>query len=286
MKTAIGKNSMGNIFSRYIFVIVASLTLLFSSEIIAQKEIGNQPGISRQENRQKEGLPTDQTEVQERKKTEQTSLQDKVLLQQKEGQKTEGTGTGAETGAGARVGTGAGTGVGTGTKAEIKEEEAVALVHFHSEVRIVLGDGRNLNGRLTLKTPAEMTIHHSLSGVKYQKVIRMKDISSISFRSWQGEKLRQNKVGQVYRFNVASYAIALKSGQALAVKGEIFPFLKEFQLNNANGTVKLFSFWMDLYKKDGSWYTNISGPQDGRRLTCHRDVVKSISFTNVDTSNR
>ena len=52
----------------------------------------------------------------------------------------------------------------------------------------------------------------------------------------------------------------------------------EAVLENKNGKVALFTFWVDLKRPDGKWHTGLSGPESGVRVMCHPEVVRRIDF--------
>ncbi len=84
--------------------------------------------------------------------------------------------------------------------------------------------------------------------------------------------------GQVFRFEANRALYILNDGARLVVDGPLFPFLNDFALSNQHGAVRVFSFWIDLQKPDGSWYTGMQGPAGGERTMPHPDVLTRIVF--------
>lgn len=154
-----------------------------------------------------------------------------------------------------------------------KKEKAYVV-----ESRITLGDGRIVNGRLKFNAPEKITLVHEAEGIQYEKVIGIGEISSIEILKWKGKFLRENKNGMVYEFAAEEFRIRLKDAHELRKSGGLFPFLRKIPLENKNGQIQVFTFWMDLKKPDGTWYTGIAGPDTGLRNTCHPDVIRRIDF--------
>jgi len=152
-----------------------------------------------------------------------------------------------------------------------KDRESYAL-----QVKVTLGDGRLVQGKVEFQAPREMLLQHTRDQITYEKLLRIGDIGSIEFLQWDGRKVKDARDGTIFEFRPAELLLTLKNGQELNRSGEL-PFLNEFILNNENGRVKLFTYWLDLRKSDGTWYTAIDGPQLKRRV-CHKDIIKKIDF--------
>lgn len=152
-----------------------------------------------------------------------------------------------------------------------------ALVEKSFRVAVTLGDGRRLKGKIRVRLPERLSIVHTVEGIQYRKLVRPEEIRSIEFKRWRGRLVRQQETGQIFQFDVDRYHIELNSGQVLKRDGELFAFLNQFVLENENGTVQLFSFWGDLQKKDGSWFTGMQGPSTSRKAA-HKDVIQRIQF--------
>ncbi len=153
--------------------------------------------------------------------------------------------------------------------------------NFNSKVQILLGDGRSLKGHLTLKVPLRLHIKHIKDGITYYKDIRMQDIKWIEAKSWAGTFIKRQVKGEVYRFEISGYIIALKNGQKLKLDDNLLSFLREFDMSNVNGKVRLYSYWLDLYKSDKTWHTGMKGRLGNERVICHSDVIQKISFETV-----
>ena len=156
------------------------------------------------------------------------------------------------------------------------------LINFKTHTQILLGNGRSLNGSIQLNVPPQIRIEHSKDGINYYKDIRMEDIGLIELKAWEGRYLKRKPGGgEVYRFEVSRYVIHLQDGQSLVHQGELFPFLRDFDLSNQNGKVRLYSYWLDLYSKEGNWHTGMKGDIGKERVLCHSAVIKKISFTST-----
>ena len=125
--------------------------------------------------------------------------------------------------------------------------------------------------------PDKLSIIHTVDGIQYRKTIRPEELRAISFKRWRGTLVRQQEGGQIFQFDVDRYSLELVSGQILHREGDLFQFLQRFEVENENGSVQLFSFWGDLQKKDGSWFTGMQGPSTSR-VACHKDVVQRVEF--------
>ena len=152
-----------------------------------------------------------------------------------------------------------------------------ALIQKTFRVDVSLGDGRQLKGRIRLRLPERLSIVHVVDGIQYRKIVKPDEIRSIEFKRWRGKLIRQQEKGQIFQFDVDRYTIELQSGQVLTREGNLFSSLSQFTLENEHGSVHLFSFWGDLQKKDGSWFSGMEGPSTSR-VVCHKDVVKRIEF--------
>lgn len=152
-----------------------------------------------------------------------------------------------------------------------------ALVQKTFQIDVTLGDGRQLKGKIRVRVPERLSIVHTVDGIQYRKIVRPEEIRAIKFKRWRGRLVRQQETGQIFQFDVDRYALELTNGQILNRDGELFRFLTQFVLENENGSVQLFSFWGDLQKKDGSWFTGMKGPSTSR-VACHKDVIQRIEF--------
>ena len=145
-------------------------------------------------------------------------------------------------------------------------------------VSIVLGNGREVTGTTELRTPETLVVRHTRDGILYEKTISIRDIASIELKRWEGRLVAQRSEGDLYRFSVRDFQIEMRDGYQMTVQGNFLPFLDQVVLVNANGSVTLFSYWLDLLREDGTWFTGLSGPVAGTRVVCHEDVIKKILF--------
>ena len=154
---------------------------------------------------------------------------------------------------------------------------------LHSlDVRVTLGDGRIVRGKMHFRAPEKFAVQHTRQGVAYTKVIGVQDLRAIEFRKWKSNFRRRNKEGEIFWFEVAETRIELKSGGALVKPGS-FPFLKRVLMENANGRAYFYSFWIDLLRPDGRWYTGMPALQGQTRAECFKDVIKRIEFTSAES---
>jgi hypothetical protein len=149
---------------------------------------------------------------------------------------------------------------------------------YSLSAKMTLGSGKTVRGQVRLSAPEEMQLNHESGGVRYSARISPDQISSVEILKWKHRFVRENKAGLVYEFIPDEVRIRLKDGGEMRQSGPIFPFLKQFNLENKNGKVTLFTFWVDLKKPDGSWHTGLTGPESGIRVICHPEVVRRIDF--------
>ena len=150
--------------------------------------------------------------------------------------------------------------------------------NFTLQASLELGDGRKVSGKIKFNAPDKLIIRHVKNDIPYTKEVLIQNFSEIELLKWKGMHQRKTKEGEVYKFNVNSFSLKLKNGSSYVINENLFPFLENLQIENSNGQVSLFTYWIDLVKPDGSWYTGMSGPVTGNRIICHKDVVKKISF--------
>lgn len=158
------------------------------------------------------------------------------------------------------------------------EQQGPQLQERRFSVKVELCDGRRVGGNITVRVPEVISIFHQVDGVRYRKDVKPREIRSIELKRWKGAMVKQRENGWIYRFDADRSVVELHGGRSLIRDGELFPFLSQFVVENPNGTVQLFSYWVDFQNKDGEWYTGIEGPSNGHRVVCHKDVVKRIEF--------
>lgn len=147
------------------------------------------------------------------------------------------------------------------------------------KAEITLCDGRTLTGIIELNIPEKFIINHEVNGLEFTKELEMEEIYSFLFIGWSPE-LVENKPnkGKIYKFYVSRFSIELKDSLELKVVKKIPEFIEKFSFKNKMGKVVLYTYWMDLLKPDNTWYTGLSGPENGERSFCYKDVVKKIVF--------
>lgn len=149
---------------------------------------------------------------------------------------------------------------------------------YSLSAKMTFGSGKTVRGQVRISAPEQMNLSHEAGGVRYSAQISPDDISSIEILKWKHKFVRENKSGLVYEFIPDEVRIRLKDGGEMKQSGPIFSFLKQFNVENKNGKVTLFTFWLDLKKPDGSWHTGLTGPDSGVRVMCHPEVVRRIDF--------
>ncbi len=161
---------------------------------------------------------------------------------------------------------------------EKSEKNETPARQYSLSAKLTLGSGKTVRGQVRISAPEKMQLSHETGGVRYSAQISPDDISSVEVLKWKHKFVRENKSGLVYEFIPDEVRIRLKDGGEMKQTGPIFPFLKQFSVENKNGKVTLFTFWLDLKKPDGSWHTGLTGPESGVRVMCHPDVVRRIDF--------
>ncbi|MBX7056903.1 MAG: hypothetical protein K1X75_02475 [Leptospirales bacterium] len=172
----------------------------------------------------------------------------------------------------------AGVNPGPGSETQNSSSRGAEAPLHSAAARIYLGDGRLISGRISFRTPERFVLRHIADGVAYERPVSLAELRTVEVKRWRGRPGRELRDGQVYRFEPDRTLYILADGSRLLVEGPILPFLSDFPLANQHGAVRFFTFWMDLLKADGSWYTGISGPTSGERTMCHPDVIKRIVF--------
>ncbi len=150
------------------------------------------------------------------------------------------------------------------------------------EIQVELNDGRSLKGIAQLNSPGKITSEHIKNRIKYKKAFEVREIDFIEIKSWKPKYYKSNSTGDVYSFETNRFLVQLKSGQALMQEGPLFNFLREFTVSNEHGEAHLYSFWLDLYQKDGNWSTGLIGSLGVERSTGHKEVIRKIKFRNAD----
>ncbi|MBI3396628.1 MAG: hypothetical protein HY042_12375 [Spirochaetia bacterium] len=151
------------------------------------------------------------------------------------------------------------------------------LTEFRREAKFILGDGRSVKGVLVFSAVDKIMVNHIHAGVNYHKELRPADILSVDIKKWRGRETKQVKDGRVFEFHPYETQVLLRDGTTVS-PSEFFGFFRKLNIESANGRVALFTFWVDLLKENGSWYTGMTGSQEKPRTTCHKDVVKRIEF--------
>lgn len=157
-------------------------------------------------------------------------------------------------------------------------KKAPAEVQFTLDVKVLLGDGRSVLGKLLFQAPEKIVVRHMRDGIAYEKPVKILDLRSVEFGQWKGSPVKKNSQGQVFQFDVSRFVMVLRDETVLEKMGDVFPFFRNLVLENKYGQVKLFSYWLDLQRKAGGWHTGLSGPSNGYRVVSHKDVVKKIEF--------
>lgn len=155
-----------------------------------------------------------------------------------------------------------------------KKEKPVKI-----NAEIHLCDNRILHGKIELFPPEKIVLIHEVNNLEFSKELKIVDIISITFYGWMPELIETKKEkGKIYKFSVSNYVVETDDELSLKVKKGLPTFLEKFSFSNKYGTVILYTYWIDLLKKDNTWYTGLNGPENGERSLCYKDVVKKIIF--------
>lgn len=166
-----------------------------------------------------------------------------------------------------------------GLAEEKPQKDGPEMRDYSARAEITLGDDRTVSGKSKFTAPETFIFQHNREGVQYEKTIHAKDVRALHFQKWEPVKVGENKQGDIYRFQVSSFRIELKDGYTMQVNNGLPSFWQSFFLENDNGRVRFFTYWMDLYKReDGSWFTGMEGPASGVRSFPHKDVIQKIEF--------
>ncbi|GIX40997.1 MAG: hypothetical protein KatS3mg129_0730 [Leptospiraceae bacterium] len=166
---------------------------------------------------------------------------------------------------------------------ETSEQSKSKFKSLKIPVEINLCDNRVLKGKLELSIPEKIIITHEVNGLEFTKEIKIEDINTIILNGWSPELIEIKKdKGKIYRFNVTNYTITTEDALELKVKNKLPDFLEKFVFSNKYGIVILYTYWIDLLRKDNTWYTGLNGPENGERTFCYKDVVKKIIFLKKD----
>ncbi|MCB1322505.1 MAG: hypothetical protein KDK34_19750 [Leptospiraceae bacterium] len=141
------------------------------------------------------------------------------------------------------------------------------------------GDGREVRGTLQIRAPETIIIRHVHQDNEYEKVVRVRDIEQIEIKRWQGRVINQKEEGAVYQFDVSQFEISIAGQEPINIYGQLPVFFRELVIENEHGRIYLFSFWLDLLKNEGGWWTGMEGPANGSRVVCHSDVIKTIELS-------
>ncbi len=165
-----------------------------------------------------------------------------------------------------------------GNTLTLKNSASQSQTNFTKQTQILLGDGRSVKGTIRIKVPDTIDIQHTKDGIQYTKSIQMEEVTSIELKNWKGKFIKRKSQGTIYSFEVVRYIIHLNGGQTLLRIGYFLPFLREIVLTNSNGNVRLYSYWLDLYLKKGTWHTGQKGAPNTEWNVSHSDVIKKIIF--------
>lgn len=173
----------------------------------------------------------------------------------------------------------------TDAPSKTKGEQKAKHPKQRFRVQITMGDGRKANGKIIFRAPDTFVVEHTRDKIQYSKKISLEQIQSIQIKQWKGKEIGRRKDGGiVYDFEPFSYTIIDQNGGELKKEGEFLYFLKTVYFENPNGNTTLFTYWRDLKKPDGTWYTGIHGPDSGIRNQPHPDVIQTILFRQDDPS--
>lgn len=157
-----------------------------------------------------------------------------------------------------------------------KSEPGLNQRAFAAEVGLC--DGRTLKGKVKMEMPDSISFVHVVDGLEFQKRVRPSEIRSIEFERWAPSEMEQRKNGRIFRFEVTRFRVELANQAILTIEKPLPSYLGHLTFSNKNGSVLLYSYWVDLLKGDNTWFTGIQGPAAGERSFCHKDVIKKLTF--------
>lgn len=147
------------------------------------------------------------------------------------------------------------------------------------KIQAILCDGRKVTGTW-LEKNKEITFHHIRDGIRYQKTIPTATIERVRIQSWKAELQKKEKEGTAFKMLPHSVMIQLKNGDTFqkdrGLEGTDYSILK---ITNENGSATVYSMWIDLLYKYGSWYSKLKPVKPSEsRTDCHKDVLREIVF--------
>ncbi|WCL49885.1 hypothetical protein [Leptospira sp. GIMC2001] len=147
------------------------------------------------------------------------------------------------------------------------------------DIRVTLCDGRKVSGKWNEKE-TEIHFTHIRDGIRYKKSIKTTEIQTVRLISWNAEPNKQEKEGMSYKMVPSKVWIQLKSGEKFdkdkGLEGTEYSIVT---VENKNGSATLYTLWMDLLYKDGSWYSKLEKLDPKlERTDCHPDVIREIQF--------
>lgn len=151
------------------------------------------------------------------------------------------------------------------------------------DVEIYFCDNRQLSGKIELFTPDTIIFIHDVNNIEFTKEVSFDDIKVITFQGWTPELIEIKKdKGKIYKFVVSHFTVELTDSLILKIKKPLPEYLEKFTFKNKLGKVVLYTYWIDLFQNNQTWYTGLTGPETGERVFCHQDVIKKILFQKKD----
>ncbi len=164
-----------------------------------------------------------------------------------------------------------------GDKDKLNEKSEKSQSKVSKKIQATLCDGRQVTGNWEGKAET-IRFSHRKEGILYQKTLELNEIARLKILSWKAEFQKNESNGSTYKMLPAIVSIDTRSGEIFekesGMDGTEFAILK---VENSNGVATLYSMWIDLLYKDGTWYSGLRPVSPGDlRTDCHKDVIREI----------
>lgn len=117
---------------------------------------------------------------------------------------------------------------------------------------------------------------HIREGIEFRKKLKLSEIKQIRILNWKFKKEKKTKYGRKYTMLPRKVEIITFQNQFFIMEGLESTEFMSVEINNSYGKAKLYSFWIDLLKKNNTWYSKLPKVDKDYREECHPDVIRSI----------
>ncbi|MCB1191505.1 MAG: hypothetical protein H7A23_16325 [Leptospiraceae bacterium] len=144
-------------------------------------------------------------------------------------------------------------------------------------ILVKLCNHRVIHGN-TFYKKEEFNFQHTIEGIEYKKKLHISEIKQIIIQSWKFKKDKKIKTGTKYIMLPKKVEVISNKDQSFIIDGlENTEFLS-LEISNSNGKAKLFSYWIDLYKNNHTWFSKLPVVHKSYREECFPDVIKMIQL--------